>query len=433
MIKKLFYKLSAAIMLFSLSFPATPVYAEKITDDKKEFNWDEDTKDNALLVWLLTDWSVFQNRLILDNTLGTSASADVSEQVRALEPIVRSVLTSPDFVTGAEYEREDYVELMLAMIQILAEDCGVFDVESQKNIDSWIDDMGLVVNPDFEKGLLVSEAKTKSIQELFNAYMTACQGYKKKKTELLSQSGEHGDTGDIIEPSLFPMDEDDIKTLQTVLEGVVMKYGVSYRETFTYPFTKRDGGHYTKDAAKNFLEIYHIPEYFAGIPSGSILGAAAETGYIPSANFAKRVMDIYTVSRGNSSFAGSTNNAMTNAFITELEKYKGLPYIWGGKAPSDGGFDCAGLISYCLTQIGYLDGYRNSSSLKDYLERHAKKVISTAALSPGDILWHSGHVAVYISPGLVYEAQQTGTKIGYFKRNTTLGETFKSAYHWTVG
>lgn len=403
--------------------PETSTGTDKIYDHlEAEFTWDDDTKDDALTVWQFTDWSEFQNKLILDVHIGTHANADVSDEVRALEPDIRRVLTAADYVTPAESEMEDYVELMLAMIQILAEDCGIFEDGSGANIQSWIDSMGYCVDPNFDKGLLDTEAKDRSIRALFDAYMTACQAFKTKKREGITDAV--AESGDVCEPYLFPTEESDIVDLQTVLEGVVMKNATAPENTYTYFYTGSDGGAYSKDSARYFSDTYAVPSYFADIPEGN--------GYSPSPNFAKRVMDIYTVSKGMISAAATAgNNATVNAFITELEKYEGLPYIWGGKSPSDGGFDCAGLISYCLTQIGYLDGYRNSDGLKSYLESHATEV-TTENLSPGDILWHPGHVAVYISDGMCFEAQQSGTKIGYFKTNTDVpGSRFDKAYHWS--
>lgn len=423
----------AVAVAFSLFFSSTLVYADQTAEETTgsdsvyerldaEFEWNDDEKENALTVWQFTDWSQFQSRLILDTSVGTHADADVSDAVRALEPDIRRVLTASDYVTSAEAEMEDYIELMLAMIQILAEDSGVFEAESGMNITSWIDDMGYYVTPDFDKGLLDTEAKDRSIRALFDAYMTACRAFKTKKREEINNSSgaSIAETGDISEPTLFPVDEDGITDLKTVVEGTVMKYGTSYDTTYTYFHVGTDGGMYTKDTARYFSDTYRVPEYFASAPNG----------YSPSPNFAERVLDIYTVSKGNTSYAGSTNSATTNAFIAELEKYEGLPYIWGGKSPSDGGFDCAGLISYCLTQIGYLDGYYNSGGLKNYLGTHAKEVTATEDLVTGDILWHEGHVAVYISEGRVYEAQQSGTKIGYFESRTALGTRFAKAYHW---
>ena len=64
--------------------PETSTGTDKIYDHlEAEFTWDDDTKDDALTVWQFTDWSEFQNKLILDVNIGTHANADVSDEVRA--------------------------------------------------------------------------------------------------------------------------------------------------------------------------------------------------------------------------------------------------------------------------------------------------------------------------------------------------------------
>lgn len=80
-------------------------------------------------------------------------------------------------------------------------------------------------------------------------------------------------------------------------------------------------------------------------------------------------------------------------------KYVGWNYIWGGKSPSDGGFDCTGLLYYVYGQYGY-KLYRTSP-----WENGTQ--VDLNSMKPGDVMVFSStgswnnitHVAMYIGGG----------------------------------
>lgn len=39
-----------------------------------------------------------------------------------------------------------------------------------------------------------------------------------------------------------------------------------------------------------------------------------------------------------------------NKIVATALQYQGVPYVWGGASPSDGGFDCSGLVQYAYSQ-----------------------------------------------------------------------------------
>ena len=82
-----------------------------------------------------TDWSEFQDKLIYKETENSSAKADVSSEVRDLESSVKSILQDDNLQLKAslEYYKTDYTELVLAMIQVLAENCGVIGGDGENN------------------------------------------------------------------------------------------------------------------------------------------------------------------------------------------------------------------------------------------------------------------------------------------------------------
>lgn len=91
-----------------------------------------------------------------------------------------------------------------------------------------------------------------------------------------------------------------------------------------------------------------------------------------------------------------------------MKKYLGLPYVWGGRAPSAGGFDCSGLLEYAFAQIG-INMYGTAASQYD------KTVpIPDERVKPGDLVFFStykpgpSHVGMYVGNGQFINANSSG-------------------------
>lgn len=138
-LKKIAYGSAASILASVLAFSSV------MAADTFE-GWNEENKNDVWEVYANTEWTQIQDRLILDQLTG-SASADVNTLVRAYESMVRDVLKGMD---GGIYGSEPYVELMLAMIQVLSGgtpigndpchvkrwfDSGVEDMTARKSIE----------------------------------------------------------------------------------------------------------------------------------------------------------------------------------------------------------------------------------------------------------------------------------------------------------
>ena len=117
-----------------------------------------------------------------------------------------------------------------------------------------------------------------------------------------------------------------------------------------------------------------------------------------------------TPSGGSSSSSGSstkftqmnvpTTNKYGSTVVSAAYSKLGCPYVWGASGPNT--FDCSGLVMWCYAQAGVsLDHYSGSQA-------GSGAVIPVSSAQPGDILWKSGHVGIYIGNGQYIHAPQTG-------------------------
>lgn len=115
------------------------------------------------------------------------------------------------------------------------------------------------------------------------------------------------------------------------------------------------------------------------------------------------------------------NPSSFQAVMNFALQYKGWPYLWGGRYPSQGGFDCAGLVMHVYNNVfntGFNVMYTNAERLYN---NHCMHVPSGNA-EPGDLVFWRGtygnninritHVAIYCGNGIVYAA---GDPIGYYR------------------
>lgn len=117
-----------------------------------------------------------------------------------------------------------------------------------------------------------------------------------------------------------------------------------------------------------------------------------EAGNATSVSLAVKINKVYT--------GGAPGNDYGNAVLTAAYSKLGAPYKWGAEGPN--AFDCSGFVKWCYAKVGVSLPHSSSG------QKNAGTQISVSAAEPGDILWKSGHVGIYIGGGKFIHAPQTG-------------------------
>lgn len=117
-----------------------------------------------------------------------------------------------------------------------------------------------------------------------------------------------------------------------------------------------------------------------------------EAGNQASASLNVKVNKVY------SGIAGS--NPYANGILSAAYSKLGSPYKWGAEGPN--AFDCSGFVKWCYAKVGISLPHSSSA------QKNAGTQISVSAAQPGDILWKSGHVGIYIGGGKYIHAPSTG-------------------------
>ena len=98
--------------------------------------------------------------------------------------------------------------------------------------------------------------------------------------------------------------------------------------------------------------------------------------------------------------------------VQAAESQIGVPYVWGAESPkgsADPGFDCSGLTAWSWGQVGVGLPHYSGAQMSD------STPVPLSDLEPGDLLFYgaggSEHVAMYVSPGTMIEAPETGQSV----------------------
>jgi cell wall-associated NlpC family hydrolase len=104
-----------------------------------------------------------------------------------------------------------------------------------------------------------------------------------------------------------------------------------------------------------------------------------------------------------------------------MKQYLGRPYVWGGRSPAAGGFDCSGLLEYAFGKIG--------KDLSGTAEDQFRKTVPVpeSQIQPGDLVFFStykpgpSHVGMYVGNGQFINSNDGGLEYSSV-------DTWKKAY-----
>lgn len=111
--------------------------------------------------------------------------------------------------------------------------------------------------------------------------------------------------------------------------------------------------------------------------------------------------------------AGITSREQkVNLLISSAKNLVGTPYVWGGSALKDGGFDCSGFTQFLYKKVGY--------NLNRVSVDQAKQgvYVSRNNLQAGDLVFYSlagdgriSHVGIYLGGGNMIHSPKTGDTV----------------------
>ncbi|MCC3298275.1 C40 family peptidase [Arthrobacter sp. zg-Y916] len=132
----------------------------------------------------------------------------------------------------------------------------------------------------------------------------------------------------------------------------------------------------------------------ASAPAASSASLGGDTGFAAA---------LSAVSGSTAAPGGASNEAL----MASVEKYVGLPYVWGGNDPAVG-LDCSSFVQNVFKDLGHSLPRVTWDQMNS-----GTKVDSLAQAQAGDLLFthDGGHVSIYLGDGKVVDAPQPGKTI----------------------
>lgn len=188
----------------------------------------------------------------------------------------------------------------------------------------------------------------------------------------------------------------DMQNIKLALQGY--NFGPAW-----LPWAQARGG-YSKTNAKEFSRIWAIKMGWSKY--GDV-------------NYVDNVLRYYSVTEGSSSSSGATGKRQ--AFIKAAESFAGWKYSQPQRMSSYA-VDCSSLVGRAMVKVGLTTNAFVTTRSMVTDNRFQK--ISKSQIQPGDILWQSGHVGVFLGNNRLIEAANSKQGVIYSK----LGNRFTCGY-----
>ncbi|MEH7151337.1 bifunctional lytic transglycosylase/C40 family peptidase, partial [Bacillus thuringiensis] len=301
------------------------------------------------------------------------------------------------------------------------------------------------LSPEVEKwrGLVEKEAAAQGMQDFVNLLLAIIQIESGGTgTPDIMQSSESAGYG---RPNVFQTEEESVRqgvkhlkecllALKAFNRGYennikALAQAYNYGNYFATWLGKR-GGEYNLEVAEEYSRTVVAPSLgnTTGITTSYVNETSLRVGkpyrYVDGGNFHYGELISEYIGGPGANISGDFK-----IVLAEIEKYQGWPYKWGGKNPTQG-FDCSGLTSWGLKQIGIdLPSY----ALSQY---ELTEPIDPSQAQPGDLIFfkgtyqspdHISHVGFYIDENTMYDSEDAG--IGYHSWKTSYWQKHFAGIH----
>ncbi|MFR8298350.1 MAG: glucosaminidase domain-containing protein [Gordonibacter urolithinfaciens] len=144
----------------------------------------------------------------------------------------------------------------------------------------------------------------------------------------------------------------------------------------------------------HFANNASIREAIATHDSDKMAEGLKEGGWATSPSYVeslKSIMDTYDLRRFDALSVSEWKDmdAKAGKILAAAQSQLGVPYVWGGSTPGVA-LDCSGLTQYCYAQADVRIGHNTEAQASQL--RH----VPLSQAKPGDILYRTGHVAIYV-------------------------------------
>lgn len=165
-----------------------------------------------------------------------------------------------------------------------------------------------------------------------------------------------------------------------------------------------------EEAAKEALKQQQAVNKPASKPSS---GSSTNSG--SNSNAGSSVSGSGNTTIGSGSSTGSSNNESTSDLGRQIADYAmkfiGNPYVYGGTSLTNGA-DCSGFVQSVYKHFGISLPRTSGEQGKS-----GRAVDGLSNAKPGDLIWYSGHIGIYIGDGKIVHA--SNPKNGIITSNAT--------------